>query len=109
LILRQKSQREKADEIMASTKELQKILSEIEEAPINVGCEELRKIMQKVGAPMPTTGMDSIKDKCIKSLHTTIQTEMMIKACIYAKWSCFFAALAAIVACIGIILTMCLN
>ena len=94
---------------MTNIKELKKILSEIEKAPISAGCEELTKIMQKAEMLMPTGGMDSIKDKCIKSLHTSIQTEMMIKACIYAKWSCFFAALAAIVACIGIILTMCLN
>lgn len=94
---------------MTRIKELKKVLSEIERAPISVGCGELKKIMQKAKTPMPEAGMDSIKDKCIKSLHTTIQTEMMIKACIYAKWSCFFAALAAIVACIGIILTMCLN
>jgi hypothetical protein len=89
---------------MTSIKELRKILSEIEKAPISAGCEELRKIMQKAETSMPVAGMDSIKDKCIKSLHTAIQTEMMIKSCISAKWSCFWAAVAAIVACISVVL-----
>jgi len=38
-----------------------------------------------------------------------LQTEMMFNACVFAKWSCFCAAVAAIVACISVILTMCLN
>jgi hypothetical protein len=80
---------------MTRIKELKKVLSEIERAPISVGCGELKKIMQKAKTPMPEAGMDSIKDKCIKSLHTTIQTEMMIKSCIFAKWSCLWAAIAA--------------
>ena len=91
---------------MTNIKELKKILSEIEKAPISAGCEELTKIMQKAEMLMPTGGMDSIKDKCIKSLHTSIQTEMMIKSCIFAKWSCFWAAVAAIVACISVILVL---
>ena len=91
---------------MTSIKELKKFLSEIEKAPISAGSEELSKIMQKAKTPMPVAGMDSIKDKCIKSLHTAIQTEMMIKSCISAKWSCFWAAVAAIVACISVILVL---
>jgi hypothetical protein len=91
---------------MTSIKELKKILSEIEKAPISAGCEEITKIMQKSKTPMPMAGMDSIKDKCIKSLHTTIQTEMMIKSCISAKWSCFWAAIAAIVSCISVVLVL---
>jgi hypothetical protein len=91
---------------MTSIKNLKKILSEIEKAPISAGCEELAKIMQKVEMPMPTAGMDSIKDKCVKSLHAAIQTEMMIKSCISAKWSCFWAAVAAIVACISVVLVL---
>lgn len=91
---------------MTSIKELKKILSEIEKAPISVGCEELTKIMQKAETPMPIAGMDSIKDKCINSLHTAIQTEMMIKSCVYAKWSCFWAAVAAIVTCVSVLLIL---
>lgn len=89
---------------MTSIKGLKKVLSEIEKAPISAGCEELKKIMQKVEASMPEAGIDSIKDKCIKSLHSAIQTEMMINSCTYAKWSCFCAAIAAIASCISVIL-----
>jgi hypothetical protein len=89
---------------MTDIKKLKEILSEIEKAPISVGCRELTEIMKKSEILMPTAGMDSIKDKCINSLHTAIQSEMMIKSCVYTKWSCFFAAVAAIVACISVLL-----
>ena len=94
---------------MNEMKKLKDILAEIEKAPFSAGCKELAEIMQKAGTSMPVAGMDSIKDKCIKSLHASIQTEMMIKSCNFAKWSCFWAAVAAIVACISVILTMYLN
>lgn len=38
-----------------------------------------------------------------------LQTEMMFNACVSAKWSCLFAAVAAIAACISIGLTWWLN
>lgn len=48
-----------------------------------------------------------------KEIHDNIlyklQTEMMYNACTSAKWSCFWAAVATILACISVILTMCLN
>jgi hypothetical protein len=43
------------------------------------------------------------------NINNTLQTKMMFNACTSAKWSCFFAAVAAIVACISVILTMCLK
>jgi hypothetical protein len=39
------------------------------------------------------------------NIHYTLQTEEMFNACVSAKLSCFFAAIAAIAACIGIFLT----
>lgn len=39
------------------------------------------------------------------NIHYTLQTEEMFNACVSAKWSCFYAAIAAIVACIGVFLT----
>jgi hypothetical protein len=42
-------------------------------------------------------------------IHCTLQTEEMFNACVYAKWSCLYAAIAAIVACISVILTVCLK
>ncbi len=91
---------------MTSIKKLKNILSEIEKAPISVGCGELTEIVKKANISMPTAGMDSLKDKLINSLHTAIQTEMMIKSCISAKWSCFWAAVAAIAACISVVLVL---
>ncbi|PKL49666.1 MAG: hypothetical protein CVV39_02535 [Planctomycetes bacterium HGW-Planctomycetes-1] len=45
----------------------------------------------------------------INNIHNALQTKMMYNACIFAKWSCLFAAAAATIACISVILTMCLN
>ena len=84
-------------------KELRQILSEIEKAPVTASYKELEAITKKVGVSLPTAGMDSLKDKCIQSIHTAIQTEMMIKACIYAKRSCFWAAMATIISLIAAI------
>ena len=90
-------------------RELRQILSEIEKAPSSAGGKELEDIVRKVGASLPTAGMDSLKDKCIQSVHTTLQTEMMVKACVSAKWSCFWAMIAAIAACITVVLTLCVK
>ncbi len=91
---------------MTSSKKLKEILSEIEKAPISAGCGELTDIMKKAGILTPTAGMDSLKDKCISSLHTAIQTEKMFESCVYAKWSCFCAAVAAIASCISVLLRL---
>ncbi|MBN1391993.1 MAG: hypothetical protein JW947_04225 [Sedimentisphaerales bacterium] len=52
-------------------------------------------------------------DTICKKIHDNIlyklQTEEMFNACVFAKWSCLFAAVAAIVAFISVILTMYLN
>jgi hypothetical protein len=91
---------------MTSSKKLKEILSEIEQSPISAGCGELSEIMKKAGILTPTAGMDSLKDKCISSLHTAIQTEKMFESCVYAKWSCFCAAVAAIASCISALLCL---
>jgi hypothetical protein len=58
-------------------------------------------------------GSCSICEKIYKEIyhdiHCTLQTEEMFNACVSAKRSCRWAALAAIVACISVILTVCLN
>jgi hypothetical protein len=45
-------------------------------------------------------------DETIRNIYTMLQTEMMFNACIFAKHSCFWAAIAAIVACISTILVL---
>jgi len=50
------------------------------------------------------------------NIHTYLQSEMMLNACVSAEksgkiamWSCIFAAVAAIAACISFVLTLCLG
>lgn len=50
-----------------------------------------------------------IYNELCHNIYYALQTEEMFNACVFAKWSCFCAAVAAIVACISVILTMCLN
>lgn len=52
---------------------------------------------------------ESIYKEIYRNVHCALQTEEMFNACVFAKWSCLFAAIAAIVACIGVVITMCLN
>ena len=87
-------------------KELRQIISEVENAPVSISGKELENIIKKIGVSLPTAGMDSLKDKCVKSIHTALQTEMMIKACVSAKWSCFWAMVAATAACISVFLAL---
>jgi len=51
----------------------------------------------------------SIFDELCRNIDYTLQREMMFNACVSAKWSCLFAAVASIVACVSLILTMCLK
>jgi hypothetical protein len=84
-------------------KKLREILHEIKEAPISVSGQELEDIIKRVGVSLPTPGMDSLKDKCIRSIYTHLQTEIMVKACASAKWSCRWAAVAAFMSAVSAI------
>ena len=63
-------------------------------------------LANKIGAPLrgQTTAPQFIDDT-IRSIHIVLQTEMMLNACGSAKWSCLWAAIAATVACISVVLT----
>jgi hypothetical protein len=84
-------------------------------APIQVGKEaiELRREINEVsGKELDIAKFNAIRaiaKSFYQNILYTLQTEMMLNACVFAKWSCICAAVAAIVACISIILTMCLN
>jgi len=83
-------------------------LKKISELPKENRFPELHKIAKTIGCFYLTdSGTDS--QTLFLNIHTYLQSEMMFNACVFAKWSCFWAAVAAIVACIGVILTMCLN
>lgn len=88
-------------------KELLQALSKIKEIPNDVEGKAFEDEIKKLKIPVRTAGMDNIKYRCIQRIHTDLQTETMLDACIMAKWSCFCAAIAAIVACISVILTLC--
>lgn len=47
---------------------------------------------------------EDICDEIYHNIHCTLQTEEMFNACVFAKQSCLFAAIAAVVACISVIL-----
>jgi hypothetical protein len=77
--------------------------------------EQLNKIVdiaRRIGASTPhymvKTGEDATTKNSINqvasNIHIVLQTELMFNACVFAKWSCFWAAVAAIAACISIIL-----
>jgi len=86
--------------------------------------QQLQTLAAKVGAPLSSANIlntdikigqsysasvESQIGELINNIHNTLQTKMMLNACVFAKWSCLFAAVAAIVACISVILTMCLK
>ena len=57
-------------------------------------------------------GLAALEEICrlyYQDILYALQTEMMFNACVFSSWSCFFAAVAAVVACLSIILGMCLN
>lgn len=45
------------------------------------------------------------KELC-RNIYYVLQTEAMFNACVSAKWSCFWAAIAAIASCISVLLVL---
>ena len=41
-----------------------------------------------------------------QAINSFLQSKMMLNACVLAKWSCFWAAIAAIAACISVLLVL---
>ena len=71
---------------------------------------ELRDLANSINAPIPASyndghDMERIND-ITRNIHITLQTEEMFNACVFAKWSCFWAAIAAIAACISVVLVL---
>lgn len=82
-------------------RDIDQILGVVKEKPSNA--YEIDTLKQRFAR------CEDIYKEIYHNIHYTLQTEEMFNACVFAKWSCFCAAVAAIVACIGVILTMCLN
>ena len=66
----------------------------------------IANLANEIGAPVRGAGnISQFIDDAARSIHMVLQTETMLSACSSAKWSCFWAAIAAIVACISVSLT----
>jgi hypothetical protein len=75
--------------------------------------EKLKVLAEKINAPIPpglheVFTIDSINE-ITRNIHDSLQTEMMLSACISAeqssikaKWACIWAAVAAIATCISV-------
>ena len=86
----------------------EKELSEIEGMPHNDIGVALEKFIEKHGihkVPQLHRGTDSTdwRKKTFDNAHTFLQTKMMLNACISAKQSCKWAAIAATVAALGVL------
>ena len=76
--------------------------------------EPIRTLAKRVNAPIPLMPSDMHREdseidfinEITRNIHTVLQSEMMFNACTSAKRSCFWAAVAAIVACISVILVL---
>jgi hypothetical protein len=71
--------------------------------------EPIQDVAKRIGAPLLVPHSEEQKhfiNETIHNIHIVLQTEMMFNACIFAKRSCFWAAIAAIAACISVILVL---
>lgn len=80
---------------------LSKIL-EIESRPEQM--EEAQALQQTMGKNLPLAigeSQEAYTHHLIGAIYTVLQTETIVNACNFAKWSCIWAAVAATVALIA--------
>lgn len=79
---------------------------------------ELQKLAVKVGATHKSKNGPWVAQEAelVAGIQVALQTKSMLNACASAEksgkiamWSCIFAAVAAIAACISIVVTLCLS
>jgi ATP-dependent protease HslVU (ClpYQ) ATPase subunit len=81
-------------------------------APAHLGQEirDLRQMLKEAwekksdGEKLAVVG--AIGKLHYQNILYALQTEMMFNACVFARWSCFWAAIAAIAACLSAILVL---
>ncbi len=86
----------------------EKELSEIEKLPREKQYEPLKEWIDKYGVSVffKYSPSDNLwKKEALENAHRFIQTKMMLNACNFTKLACKWAAIAAIVAAIGVILS----
>jgi hypothetical protein len=101
-----------------TNKEVKKTKQELCEIQAKPASEEqlnqIVDIARRVGASIPPYLLKAGEEITTKNnintvasnIHVVLQTEMMFNTCIFAKHSCFWAAIAAIAACISVILVL---
>jgi len=80
-------------------------LKDINHLPFEKRGKPLQEIAIDIGANLPISA-PSAQIHLFEKIHTVLQTEMMLNACVSAKQSCFLAAIATIAGCISIIVTL---
>ena len=84
----------------------EKELSEIEKTPREKQYEPLKEWIDKYGVSVffKYSPSDNLwKKDALENAHRFIQTKMMLNACNFSKLACKWAAIAAIVAALGIL------
>jgi hypothetical protein len=90
----------------------EKELLEIEAKPLSEQKELLQSYLKKYRIhgyeklQDPNAGETPSIREGFKSGHTWLQTQTMINTCITAKWSCFWAAIAAVAALLAVIISL---
>ena len=61
--------------------------------------EPIKVLANSIGAPMPVGYTQKTQAEFIcdvfRNIHIVLQTETMVNACRFARWSCIWAAVAA--------------
>jgi hypothetical protein len=96
-----------------TNKEIEKIKQEVYEiqkvTDSRQQLEPIKAVAERIGARLPVHSSEEQKhfiSETIHNIHIVLQTEMMFNACIFAKRSCFWAAIAAIASCISVLLVL---
>ncbi|MBC8179665.1 hypothetical protein H8E88_00950 [candidate division KSB1 bacterium] len=95
-------------EIEQAEKELSEIEKNMGNPKGTIDVKPIDNFLEKHGihkAPMPGSGATRAewREQTFRNAHTFLQTKMMLNACNFSKSACKWAAIAAIVAAIGVL------
>jgi hypothetical protein len=107
-----------SETIEQKLKKLDSIVDEIHKLVMDIGAPRLlgkenrdlrQMLMEAFEKKSDRDKLAAVEEICklyYQDILYALQTEMMFNACVFAKWSCFLAAVAAIVACVSIIVML---
>jgi hypothetical protein len=90
-------------------KQAEKDLSAISKLSFDDQPDKLLELGRKIGINPPHNPNNQRQGQVIymtQAINSFLQTKMMLNACVSAKWSCFWAAIAAIASCISVLLVL---